>query len=150
MQEPLFTARCLLMSSVLLCLAMPAWGATLDASAINGAEYTAKPTRGQLDPAVIKAEILLDRARFSPGEIDGKLGENAKKALRSFAVANGLPASDVIIPDLWTKLVETSSDSVITEYKITESDLKGPVPENGACKTRRNEKPRGVELFQPT
>jgi lipoprotein-anchoring transpeptidase ErfK/SrfK len=128
MPEPEITARRLVTSScLLLCLAMPAWGASLDASAINGAEYTAKhASKEQLDPAVIKAEILLDRARFSPGEIDGKLGENAKKALQSFAVANDLPASDVITPDLWTKLVATSSDQIITEYKITESDVKGP------------------------
>ena len=127
MPEPVFTARCLLVSCLLLCLAMPAWGATLDASAVNGAEYTAKhASKGQLDPAVIKAEILLDRARLSPGDIDGKLGDSAKKALRGFAVANGLPASDGVTLGLWTKLVATTQEPVLTEYKITESDVKGP------------------------
>jgi peptidoglycan hydrolase-like protein with peptidoglycan-binding domain len=128
MPKPIVPARRLLMGSgLLVCLAIPAWAATIDASAINAAQFSAKHTsKEQLDPAVIKAEILLDRARFSPGEIDGKLGENAKKALRSFAVANGLPASDVVTPDSWTKLVATSQDPVLTEYKITESDVKGP------------------------
>jgi hypothetical protein len=93
MPEPVITVRSLLTSScLLLCLAMPVWGATLGASTMNGAEYNAKhSSKGQLDPAVIKAEIFLDRARFLPGEIDGKLGDNAKKALQSFAAANGLP-----------------------------------------------------------
>lgn len=106
-------------------LVLPAWGEALDASTINNAQYSSKRTsKDKLDPAVVKAEILLDRARFSPGEIDGKLGENAQNALKEFALAAGLPSGDAL--DLWTKLVATSQDAVITDYKITESDVKGP------------------------
>ena len=114
-------------SSFWVLLALPAWGAPLDPSAINNAQYRSKQTsKDKLDPAVVKAEILLDRAQFSPGEIDGKLSENVQKALREFALANGLPSGDALTPDLWTKLVATSQDPVITDYTITESDVKGP------------------------
>jgi len=119
--------RLVTVSSWLILLILPAWGAALDASAINNAQYSSKRTsKDKLDPVVVKAEILLDRAQFSPGEIDGKLGENAQKALKGFALANGLPSGDGLTSDLWTKLVATSQDPVITDYKITESDLKGP------------------------
>ena len=115
-------------SSLGVLLALPAWGATaLDPSAINNAQYSSKRTsQDKLDPAVVKAEILLDRAQFSPGEIDGKLSDNVRKALKEFARANGLPPGDALTADLWTKLVATSPDPVITEYRITESDVKGP------------------------
>jgi lipoprotein-anchoring transpeptidase ErfK/SrfK len=114
-------------SSIWILLVLPTWGAALDSSAVNNAQHSSKRTsKEKLDPAVVKAEILLDRARFSPGEIDGKLGENAQKALKEFALANGLPSGDSLTPDLWTKLVATSQDPVITDYKITESDVKGP------------------------
>jgi lipoprotein-anchoring transpeptidase ErfK/SrfK len=114
-------------SSLWVLLVLPAWGAALDSSAINNAQFSSKRTsRDKLDPAVVKAEILLDRAQFSPGEIDGKLGENAQKALKEFALANGSPSGDGLTPELWTKLVATSQEPVITDYKITESDVKGP------------------------
>ena len=114
-------------SSLWILLVLPAWGEALDASTINNAQYSSKRTsKDKLDPAVVKAEILLDRARFSPGEIDGKLGENAQKALKEFALAAGLPSGDALTLDLWTKLVATSEDAVITDYRITESDVKGP------------------------
>src|SRR6476469_1485863 len=77
----------------------------IDAAAINNAEYHAKPTsKDKIDPAIAKAEILLDRARFSPGEVDGKLGENAQKALRAFAEQNGVASDKTIGPELWDKL----------------------------------------------
>jgi lipoprotein-anchoring transpeptidase ErfK/SrfK len=108
-------------------LLLPAMAASLDAAAINGAEYSAK--RGaddQTDAAVVRMQVLLDRARFSPGEIDGKLGENAQKALKAFAVAKSLPSDKVPNPEIWKALVGASGDAVIAEYKISEKDVKGP------------------------
>jgi lipoprotein-anchoring transpeptidase ErfK/SrfK len=108
-------------------LVLPAAGAGLDAAAINNAEFRSKPAaEDKIDAVVVKAQVLLDRARFSPGEIDGKLGENAQKALRAFAEARGLASDKGLTPEIWTVLVGTSTDPAITEYKISESDVKGP------------------------
>ena len=107
-------------------LAGPALAASLDAAAINNAEYRARPKTDGIDPAVVKLQVLLDRALFSPGEIDGKLAENTQKALRAFAEANGLTFDKTITQQLWDKLTESSRDAVVSQYTITEKDLKGP------------------------
>lgn len=107
-------------------LLAPAAG--MDAASINNAEYAPSkpPAEGKADAIVIKAQVLLDRARFSPGEIDGKLGENAQKALRAFAEAKGLKPNQPLTAEVWTVLAGTSSDAVIIEYKISNDDTKGP------------------------
>jgi lipoprotein-anchoring transpeptidase ErfK/SrfK len=107
-------------------LVLPAVAASLDAAAVNNAEYSSKLSTDSIDAAAIKIQVLLDRARFSPGEIDGKLGENAQKALRAFAEAKGLTPDKVLTEDVWKMLVSGSADAVIVEYKISDSDVKGP------------------------
>jgi lipoprotein-anchoring transpeptidase ErfK/SrfK len=108
-------------------LVIPAVAAGLDAAAINNAEFRTKPSaQDKIDPAIVKAQVLLDRAQFSPGEIDGKLGENAQKALRAFAEVRGLAADKPLTPEIWTALMGTSNDPAITEYTISENDVKGP------------------------
>ena len=108
-------------------LVFPALGAGLDAATINGAEYRAKlPADDKVDAVVVKLQVLLDRVRFSPGEIDGKLGENAQKALKAFAEAKGLASDKVLTPEIWKALVGTSGDPVITDYKISRNDAQGP------------------------
>jgi hypothetical protein len=107
-------------------LILPAAG--MDAASINTAEYESSkpPAENKIGALVIKIQVLLDRARFSPGEIDGKLGENAQKALKAFAEAKGLKPNPPLSPDVWKALVGTSSDAVVTEYKISNDDIKGP------------------------
>src|SRR5215831_18775441 len=39
-------------------------------------------------PILLKAQVLLDRARFSPGVIDARSGENFGKALRALQQAH--------------------------------------------------------------
>jgi peptidoglycan hydrolase-like protein with peptidoglycan-binding domain len=119
--------RWVLATVVLGWLAAPAMAAGMDAATVNNAEYHPKPAaEDKIDAAVVKAQILLDRARFSPGEIDGKLGENAQKALKAFAEANGLAFDKALTPKIWEALSATGKDPVITEYTISTGDVKGP------------------------
>src|SRR5436853_4798526 len=101
--------------------------AALDVPSVNNDEWKGKASKN-IDPAIVKMQVLLDRAGFSPGEIDGKLGENAIKALRAFADAKGLAVNTQrpVTSEVWNALIATSSDPAIVDYKITEKDMKGP------------------------
>ncbi len=130
-------------------LVLPAAG--MDAASINNAEYESSkpPVERKFDALVIKAQVLLDRARFSPGEIDGKLGENAQKALKAFAEAKGLDPKRPLTPDTWKALAGTSSDAVITEYKISNDDIKGPFLERLPARMEDMKKFKALSYTSP-
>jgi lipoprotein-anchoring transpeptidase ErfK/SrfK len=105
----------------------PALAGSLDAKAVNDATRPEKaPAADKASAAVTKLQILLDRAQFSPGQIDGKFGENAQKALKAFAEQNGLGIDKTIAPELWDKLSAASEGPVIVDYKLADADVKGP------------------------
>ncbi|GKQ51386.1 L,D-transpeptidase family protein [Bradyrhizobium sp. Ce-3] len=114
--------------AVLLAPVAPAMAAGLDAAAINDAAApSAKlPDRHQVSASIVRLEILLDRAHFSPGEIDGKLGENAQKALAAFAKVNGLSFDKAVTADIWDRLAAASEGAAIVTYTIADADVKGP------------------------
>ena len=61
----------LFVAAVFVCLLFdPAGSASLDAAAINNADFRGKPpAEDKVDTAVVKVQILLDRAMFSPGKL---------------------------------------------------------------------------------
>jgi len=97
----------------------------LSPEAVNGADLAARDEKG-VNATFIKAQVLLDRARFSPGVIDGHDGDNVRNALKAFEKARGLNADGVLDEEVWAKLNEVSPDPVLVEYKIAGDDVKGP------------------------
>jgi lipoprotein-anchoring transpeptidase ErfK/SrfK len=100
---------------------------TLDLEAVNKAEWSAKGEKGkEIDPALVKAQVLLDRSHFSPGVIDGHDGENLRNAIKAFEKERGLKPDGTLDEELWAKLNEASSDPVLVEYTTRDEDVKGP------------------------
>ena len=90
-----YPAKCIFIGLVLACATGSALGAEMNAAAINSAVPSKKTlSKEKPTPAGVRLQILLDRAHFSPGEVDGRFGENAKKALRAYEEAHRLPVSD--------------------------------------------------------
>ncbi|TNC07240.1 murein L,D-transpeptidase [Methylobacterium terricola] len=78
------------------------------------------------DPLTIRVQVLLDRAGFSPGAIDGRDGDNLRGALKGFASAKGQTFSGRLDAPLWQALSGTSQDPAVTRYTLTEQDVEGP------------------------
>ncbi|MFC4174584.1 L,D-transpeptidase family protein [Microvirga sp. GCM10011540] len=108
-----------------MVLAAPAQAQSLTLEEVNKADLSAQKESG-ISPTMIKAQVLLDRARFSPGVIDGYQGENLQNAIEAFEKENNLQADGKLDEELWSKLTGTSSDPVLKEYTITEDDVNGP------------------------
>lgn len=74
---------------------------------------------------LLRAQVLLDRAHFSPGVIDGQDGENVKNAIAAYERANGLPEDGLLDAEVWAKLT-ADAGPVLTDYVITAQDVAGP------------------------
>ena len=76
------------------------------AASINRATTT-RVGPGSSGPAVLRAEILLDRAHFSCGQIDGRYSQNLKNAIEAYQSANQLRVDGVVGPSLWNSSIRT-------------------------------------------
>ena len=111
--------------AILLCCT-PARSAELDAARVNDAQFEKSIVTRGADPVIVKAQILLDRAHFSPGEIDGRNGENLKKALTAFATASDIQPNGELNDAVWQELTARWDGPVIVDYTLSEEDTRGP------------------------
>ena len=99
--------------------------AVLTAASVNDAALTETVGDRAKGAAVLRAQILLDRARFSPGEIDAEYGSSMRRAIAAFQANNGLEASGIIDPATWAALNRDTAP-VLSEVTISAEDVAGP------------------------
>ena len=75
--------------------------------------------------STLRAQVLLDRAYFSPGEIDGAAGSNLRRALNGFQANRGLSVTGELDAATWTALNADAAPELQT-YTIDATDVAGP------------------------
>lgn len=118
-------ANSLLALSISNAFAATASGVQLTADVVNNAALLDPVDSSASSAAILRAQILLDRAHFSPGEIDASFGGNMKKAIAAFQTSRGLKASGSVDADTWAALNKDDLP-VLSAYVITEADVAGP------------------------
>ncbi len=79
-------------------------------------------------PSVLRLQVLLDRAGFSPGQIDGRWGDNTELALAWFQKSAGLNATGIADRATVRALVQRAGSprQLVVAQALTEEDVAGP------------------------
>lgn len=91
----------------------------------NQTEATA-PASVAYDAAMVRIEVLLDRAHFSPGVIDGYNGENVRKAVSAYQASHNMAVNGQADADLLQQLTAQDSTPALVRYTIAAEDAAGP------------------------
>jgi lipoprotein-anchoring transpeptidase ErfK/SrfK len=84
-------------------------------------------TQTSAESDVLAAQVMLDRAGFSPGEIDGRAGANLKRAVAAFQGSRNLPVSGGIDEPTAKRLTqEFGEQPLVITYTLTGTDVAGP------------------------
>lgn len=90
---------------------------------------TSAPAANTAEPdavnSILRAQVLLDRAHFSSGEIDGAAGSNLHKAVSGFQKLHQLPVTGKLDDATWAVL-KTDPAPVLDAYLVTAQDIAGP------------------------
>lgn len=92
----------------------------------EAATEASPPQNADFDAGMVRIQVLLDRAHFSPGVIDGYDGENVRKAVSAYQEANGLTVIGIADDALLTRLEQSDSSPALVAYTLTEADVSGP------------------------
>lgn len=103
----------------------PAKASSYDFDAFNNATDSPVLRTGSQGAAVARAQILLDRAWYSTGEIDGKFAANMQRMVRAYQSAHGLKVTGTVTAETWQSLRDDSAP-LLTRYTVTDKDAAGP------------------------
>ena len=101
-----------LLVSCLLCLCLSVAATTAAEAGQGKKSQPAANKAAAVNIEAVQTQVMLDRAGYSPGEIDGSIGTSTRRALAAFTKSGG--TADALPAD------------AITTYKITAEDAAGP------------------------
>jgi lipoprotein-anchoring transpeptidase ErfK/SrfK len=106
----------------------------LDANAINNAPVNVPVTGKMEGPSILRAQVYLDRIRFSVGSIDGGWGRNSGITTWWYQRARGMePTGDMDEQTFRRLAAEAQYAPVVSTYTLTAADVAGPfrkLPDN--------------------
>ncbi len=108
-----------------LCAMLPMTVMALPQTTQPPTPDTVNSADGTSRAATLRAQVLLDRAHFSPGQIDGLPGSNTSRAVSGFQAAHDIEASGELDARTWTVLAGDTAPALVT-YTLTQADVAGP------------------------
>ncbi|KQN75403.1 peptidoglycan-binding protein [Duganella sp. Leaf61] len=110
-----------LIPALLLSVAFHAGAATAVSANAAASPTIAPPVVNN----ILRAQVLLDRAHFSSGEIDGTVGSNLRRAVTGFQKLRQLPVTGKLDDATWAAL-KADQAPTLDVYTLTAEDIAGP------------------------
>jgi lipoprotein-anchoring transpeptidase ErfK/SrfK len=93
----------------------------------NSGTYRLPVGRGHSGPSVLHVQVLLNRAFFSAGMLDGRWGRNTQNAVTWFQSREGLSTTGAVDSTTYARLAQVAGGGpTIREHVLTEDDVRGP------------------------
>lgn len=83
---------------------------------------------GLRGPSVLRVQVLLNRAYFAPGMLDGGWGQNTGIAVYWFQAREGLAPTGVVDSATYARLVKVAGDPehIVVPHTLTAAEVRGP------------------------
>ncbi len=109
-----------------------------DVEAFNNTTDSPLLRSGSQGAAVVRAQILLDRAWFSCGEIDGRYAANMQRMVKAYQASHELKVTGTVTEETWIALRHDGAP-LLTNYVVTVKDLAGPFEKTPVAMDERGE-----------
>jgi lipoprotein-anchoring transpeptidase ErfK/SrfK len=105
--------------------------AQISAATVNAGRPRLPLGPGLRGPSVLRVQVLLDRASFSPGMIDGSWGRNTSISVYWFQAREGLPPTGVVDSATYARLEQVAGRpaELVRRQVLEAADVRGPFTE---------------------